>query len=409
MTRFLRFFLLSVSSLVLIGGVDCAAQGKKSGGKELGLKTVCIDAGHGGNDPGAISKDKKTREKNLTLDISRRVAEKIRSEYPGVKVILTRNTDVFVPLVERAQIANRANADLFISVHINSTTGTSANGHSVHVLGQSSKKGRDLFSNNFNECARENSVILLEDNYTTNYQGYDPNDPESSIIFSLMQNAYLEQSLDFADRVSREFTKSKIFTTNRGVHQDPFLVLWKTAMPAVLIECGFISNSSDLAVLRQDARLDKIAECIFNAFRAFKVDYDSSLSISSREVCPEETIESKVAPSTSGEASQKDSTAPKVSKAASEKKSEQASSPTKEIFYGTQILALKRQLQEGAPELRGHSVRTVFDGNIYRYIAGAASTEAEARKNLTAIKADFPSAFLVRTRGDGSVERLSSK
>ena len=417
MTRFLRFFLLSVSSLIIIGGADCAAQKKgREGG--LGLKTVCIDAGHGGNDPGCISKDKKTREKNLTLDISKRVAEKIRAEYPGVKVILTRNTDVFVPLVERAQIANRANADLFISVHINSTTGTSANGHSVHVLGQSSKKGRDLFSNNFNECARENSVILLEDDYTTNYQGYDPSDPESSIIFSLMQNAYLEQSLDFADRVSREFTRGKIFTTNRGVHQDPFLVLWKTAMPAVLIECGFISNSSDLAVLRQDAQLDKIAGCIFNAFRAFKVDYDRSLSLSQPEVCPEETQETKVAPersastpneSASGTASEKVPSEKKVSGDASVKKTEQASAPTKEIFFGTQILALKRQLQEGAPELKGHSVRTVFDGNIYRYIAGASSTEDEARKKLAAIKADFPSAFLVKTRGDGSVERLGSK
>ncbi len=406
MTRFLRFFLLSVSSLIIIGGVDCAAQKK---GEGLGLKTVCIDAGHGGNDPGCISKDKKTREKNLTLDISKKVAEKIRAEYPGVKVILTRNTDVFVPLVERAQIANRANADLFISVHINSTTGTSANGHSVHVLGQSSKKGRDLFSNNFNECARENSVILLEDDYTTNYQGYDPSDPESSIIFSLMQNAYLEQSLDFADRVSREFTRGKIFTTNRGVHQDPFLVLWKTAMPAVLIECGFISNSSDLAVLRQDDQLDKIAGCIFNAFRAFKVDYDRSLSLSQPEVCPEETAETKVAPSASGAASEKISSEKKASNGVSVKKSEQAAAPAKDIFFGTQILALKRQLSEGAPELKGHSVRTVFDGNIYRYIAGAASTEAEARKNLAAIKADFPSAFLVKTRGDGSVERLGSK
>ena len=145
----------------------------------LGLNTVVIDPGHGGNDPGCISKDRKTREKDLTLDISKRLARKIRAEYPEMKVLQTRNTDVFIPLVQRAQIANSAHANLFISIHINATTGTAANGYSVHVLGQSSKKGRDLYSNNFNECARENSVILLEDDYSTNYQGFDPNDPES--------------------------------------------------------------------------------------------------------------------------------------------------------------------------------------------------------------------------------------
>ncbi len=415
MTRFLRYFLVSSLSALLCGVGVCGAQTtktKQSAGSsqqdsKLGLRTVVIDAGHGGEDPGAISKDKKTREKNLTLDISKKVAEKIRSEYPGVKVILTRNTDVFVPLVQRAQIANKANADLFISVHINSTTGTSANGHSVHVLGQSSKKGRDLFSNNFNECARENSVILLEDDYSTNYQGYNPNDPESSIIFSLMQNAYLEQSLDFADRVSRELAKSKIFTTNRGVHQDPFLVLWKTAMPSVLIECGFISNASDLSQLRKEEQLSGIAESIFKAFCAFKTDYDRSLSLTSAvQTCPPEPAsETKVAP-TENKASEKTASDAKV---ISSEKNVPVKTASDEVFYGVQVLALKRLLPEGAPELKGHSVKTVFDGNIYRYIAGAAKTETEARKNLVQIKADFPSAFPVKTTGKGGVERLSAK
>ena len=244
----------------------------------LGLNTVVIDPGHGGNDPGCISKDRKTREKDLTLNISKRLAGKIRAEYPEMKVLQTRNTDVFIPLVQRAQIANSAHANLFISIHINATTGTAANGYSVHVLGQSSKKGRDLYSNNFNECARENSVILLEDDYSTNYQGFDPNDPESSILFSLMQNAYLEQSLMFADDVNRAL-KPGPFRTSRGVHQDPFLVLWKTAMPSVLIECGFISNLNDLSTLRSAAKLDEIAEGIFKAFKKFKTDYDRSLKV----------------------------------------------------------------------------------------------------------------------------------
>lgn len=351
----------------------------------LGLNTVVIDPGHGGNDPGCISKDRKTREKDLTLDISRRLAKKIRAEYPQMKVLQTRNTDVFIPLVQRAQIANNAHANLFISVHINATTGTSANGYSVHILGQSSKKGRDLYSNNFNECARENSVILLEDDYSTNYQGFDPNDPESSILFSLMQNAYLEQSLKFADDVARSL-KGGPFRTSRGVHQDPFLVLWKTAMPSVLIECGFISNASDLAVLRNDAKLDEIAEGIFRAFKTFKADYDRSLNIGKSSSSNDSAVSSETSK-------------PQLA--------------TKEDVrmerYGTQIFAVKRLLKENAPEFKGLKVEAVLDGNIYRYVAGLSADRASALTEYRNAKAKFPDAFFVKISPEGKITRESAK
>ena len=385
MSCFFRFFrvvpLLLTSFLpVMLGAQD----------GRLGLNTVVIDPGHGGNDPGCISKDRKTREKDLTLDISKRLAGKIRAEYPEIKVLQTRNTDVFIPLVQRAQIANSAHANLFISIHINATTGTAANGYSVHVLGQSSKKGRDLYSNNFNECARENSVILLEDDYSTNYQGFDPNDPESSILFSLMQNAYLEQSLMFADDVNRAL-KPGPFRTSRGVHQDPFLVLWKTAMPSVLIECGFISNLNDLSTLRSAAKLDEIAEGIFKAFKQFKTDYDRSLNV---------TIPQSAQTTSSAKPSE-----PETSKASERPAVEEAPAASGKIWFGTQILALSRKLADDDPAFLGQKVTVVRDGNIYRYIVGCSTDRKEALAESRVLKKSFPDSFLVRVDQEGKVER----
>lgn len=384
MSCFFRFFRVVPLLLTFFLPVMLGAQDGR-----LGLNTVVIDPGHGGNDPGCISKDRKTKEKDLTLDISKRLAGKIRAEYPEIKVLQTRNTDVFIPLVQRAQIANSAHANLFISIHINATTGTAANGYSVHVLGQSSKKGRDLYSNNFNECARENSVILLEDDYSTNYQGFDPNDPESSILFSLMQNAYLEQSLMFADDVNRAL-KPGPFRTSRGVHQDPFLVLWKTAMPSVLIECGFISNLNDLSTLRSASKLDEIAEGIFKAFKQFKTDYDRSLNVT----IPQSAQTTSAKPSE-----------PETSKASERPAVEEAPATSDGPWFGTQILALSRKLADDDPAFLGQKVTVVRDGNIYRYIVGCSADRKEALAESRVLKKSFPDSFLVRVDQEGKVER----
>lgn len=385
MSCFFRFFRVVPLLLTFFLPVMLGAQDGR-----MGLNTVVIDPGHGGNDPGCISKDRKTKEKDLTLDISKRLAGKIRAEYPEIKVLQTRNTDVFIPLVQRAQIANSAHANLFISIHINATTGTAANGYSVHVLGQSSKKGRDLYSNNFNECARENSVILLEDDYSTNYQGFDPNDPESSILFSLMQNAYLEQSLMFADDVNRAL-KPGPFRTSRGVHQDPFLVLWKTAMPSVLIECGFISNLNDLSTLRSASKLDEIAEGIFKAFKQFKTDYDRSLNVAIPQSA-QTTSSAKLSES-------------ETSKASERLAVEEAPAASGKIWFGTQILALSRKLADDDPAFLGQKVTAVRDGNIYRYIVGCSADRKEALAESRVLKKSFPDSFLVRVDQEGKVER----
>ena len=244
----------------------------------LRLGTVVIDAGHGGKDPGCISKDKKTYEKTLTLDIATKLSDLIKAEFPDVNVILTRSTDEFVELRGRADIANRANANLFISLHINASSSTSPNGYSVHILGQSSQKNRDLFAENMDIVKRENSVILLEDDYQTHYQGFNPSDPESYIFMSLMQNSNLEQSLLLASIISEKLKGGPI-KSDKGIRQNPFYVLWRTSMPAVLVELGFISNDTDLSALRQEDKRADLAKRLLGAFKDYKQLYDSSLGL----------------------------------------------------------------------------------------------------------------------------------
>lgn len=340
----------------------------------LRLRTVVIDPGHGGKDPGSISKDKKTLEKNLTLSISKRFAAKIREAYPEIKVVLTRDKDEYLPLVDRAKIANNLHADLFVSIHINAVNSSSPNGFSSHILGQSSKKNRDLYQNNFDECVRENSVVLLEDDYTTNYQGFDPDNPESSILFSLIQNAHLEQSLQFACLASEKMSGGP-FRTSRGVRQDPFLVLWKTAMPSVLLECGFISNASDLEMLRSSEGIEAIADKLLQTFAAFKESYYSNAEPITQE-----------------------NAQPRSPEAATE------SVDADNTWYGTQILALKKLLKSDDPALKGLETEIIHDSGIYRYIAGRASTPEQAAQKRKEIRQKFPEAFAVKVKSD-KVER----
>lgn len=347
--------------------------------KRFALKTVVIDAGHGGKDPGGVSRDKSTYEKHLVLDIAKRLGGKIKTKYPDVKVVYTRASDVYVTLNERAEIANRNNADLFISIHTNAAASTAARGASVHVLGQSGNPNKDLYASNFDVCKRENSVILLEEDYSTAYQGFDPNSPESFIFFNLMRSSHFENSILFAEEVDRQLRKTRFAVSNyTGIHQDPFWVLWRTSMPAVLLELGFITNDSDLRVLKtQDGRED-ISEKLLAAFSAYKSYYDSSID-----------TQHQVAQKTVTEAQ------PAVKPAAKEVK-------TADEYYGIQIFGLRRLLQKGDPSFKGldvHHLKTP-GSDIIRYITGKWQTSAAASKNLESVRKKFPDAYMVQVSGD---------
>ena len=232
--------------------------------KALGqVKTVVIDAGHGGAKPGAIGK--KSQEKELTLSMALKLGKLIEDNYPDVKVIYTRTKDVDIDLAERARIANKAKADLFISIHCNSWTNSTPTGVETYVMGLSQSRA------NMEVAKKENADILLEEGYKDNsdYQGFDPNSPESYVMFAMYQNAYLDKSLDFAQYIQEQYKKS-IKTVNRGVKQAEIFVLYKTAMPAVLTEVGFISNPEEEQYMMSDEGQASIVVSIFNAFVSYK-------------------------------------------------------------------------------------------------------------------------------------------
>ena len=363
--------------------------------KSLGLKTVVIDAVHGGKDPGGVAKDRRTYEKNLVLDIAKRFGQKIKEKYPDVKVIYTRSTDVYITLNERAAIANRNNADLFISIHTNANNSPSVHGASVHILGQSRDPKRDLYAGKMDVSRRENSVILLEDDYSTDYQGFDPNSPESFIFFNLMQNAYYEQSVLFASKVD-EFLRKTDFAVSSytGIHQDPFWLLWKTAMPAVLLELGFISNPGDLKVLTSAAGRDDIAAKLLAAFTSFKTSYDASLNAQTASAAVESPTPAPASASAPAVASVKTDEAVKAESDLN-------------VYYGVQIMGLGRLLKNGDPALKGLEIQAVKapGSNIYKYVTGKFRNREGAANILPVVKKKFPEAFLVKVEGD-TVNRL---
>ena len=371
--------------------------------RTLSLSTVVIDAGHGGKDAGAVSKDSHTYEKNLVLDIANRLSERISEECPGVKVVRTRSTDEFIELRERAAIANRAGANLFISIHVNSNRNTSPNGFSVHILGQSSSKDRDLFAYNMDVVRRENSVILLEDDYKTNYQGFNPSDPESYIFMQLMQNAYLEQSLLFASMVSQHLEGGPI-KANRGISQNPFYVLWKTSMPSVLVELGFISNDADLAELRKESSRKSLADCLFEAFKEYKAQYDSTVKMPGDPAPAAESqhpVASAPAPVESAPASAESVNTPSEPVTPGSDRE----SPAPKVLYGTQIFATSRLLPENDSRFLGWNPVVIQLGSLYKYIIGVSASPDEARRHNEAIREQYQASFMVRIE-DGATTRF---
>ena len=368
------FRLFAFTAVLLAMSVPVHAQGNGTKGS-MALNTVVIDPGHGGKDAGSISKDKKTYEKNIALDVSKRVAQKISAGYPEMAVLMTRSNDTFVELENRALFANKAGADLFICIHVNSVDNTKANGYSIHCLGQSRVKGNDLYSKNLDLVKRENSVILLEEGYETKYQGFDPNDPQSSIIFNLMQNAHLGNSLAFAEDVAKAMANGPI-RNNRGVSQDPFWVLWRTAMPSVLIEIGFLSNQDDLAIMRTEQGRDQIADNIYRAFRTFKTRYDSSMGVGAQQ----EEVKEKPA--------EKPAEKPVVQ--------EKPVATQETVKYGVQVLVTSREMDLKDPFFCGYTPKLIKAGKYNKYVIGVSTSQAEVKKTFQKVQKSFPDAFIIK-------------
>ena len=233
---------------------------------DIVVGTVVIDAGHGGKDQG--TRGVFLKEKDVALRIALKVGGYIEKNLPGVKVIYTRKDDRYIALDERAAIANKNKADLFICIHANALSRADVMGTETYVMGLHKSGG------NLDVAKRENAVILLDDNYQERYEGFDPNSPESNILFSLTQSAFQESSLKFAEKVESEF-KGKVGRRSHGVKQAGFWVLWRTAMPSVLIEVGFLTNQKEEKFLSEESGQNLIASGIYRAFKDYKTQVES--------------------------------------------------------------------------------------------------------------------------------------
>jgi len=231
------------------------------------IKTVVIDAGHGGKDPGAVAKYSK--EKDIALAVALKTGGYIKKNFPGVKVIYTRSTDKFIPLHKRGDIANNSNADLFISIHCNANNSSSIYGTETYVLGIEEKRTK----RNMDVAMIENAAILLEEDADNKYDNFDPKSPESLISLTLFQDENLEQSLDLADKIQKQFSE-RVGRKDRSVHQAGFLVLWKTAMPSVLVELGYLSNPTEEKFLRSKEGQVFMASAIYRAFKEYKREFE---------------------------------------------------------------------------------------------------------------------------------------
>lgn len=350
---------------------------------------VVIDAGHGGHDPGAIGKISK--EKNINLNVALKVGNLIKKNCNDVKVIYTRSKDVFIPLARRAEIANNAKADLFISIHTNALAkNRTAKGASTWTLGLAKSEA------NLEVAKRENAVILYESDYKTRYAGFNPNSAESYIIFEFMQDKYMEQSVHLASLVQKQFRHS-CRRVDRGVHQAGFLVLKASAMPSILIELGFISTPEEERYLNSDAGTNTMANGIYRAFLNYKREHELRLTGVSKTIIPaeqEEVEEAPVIAQVPKNTAKATATAPKQKPIVVENATNDS-----EITFKIQILTASKPLAKNDKRLKGlKGVDYYKEKGIFKYTYGASTDYNKVLRTKRTITAQFKDAFIIAFR-----------
>ncbi len=333
--------------------------------------TVVIDAGHGGKDPGALSANKKIREKDITLKVALMVGEAIAKNHPEVKVLYTRKTDVFVGLNDRARIANRAEADLFISIHTNAAKNRSAKGAETYILGIEEERTE----RNLDIAKRENGVIFLEDNHEKQYANFNPNSPESYIIFEYMQSEFVKESIHMAQYVQESLT-SEANRHDRGVRQAGFLVLHATSMPSVLVELGYISNNEEASYLASSNGQKRLSQCIIKAFDNYYTDLKKQSTVSTPDK----------------------GTAQTTTKAKNEEtvKSSAQATDEKHPVFKVQFLSSSTKLKQSDKAFKGlNPVEHYYDKGLYKYTYGATTDYNEIVRLKKKVNEKFKDAFIV--------------
>ena len=375
------------------------------------IERVCIDAGHGGKDPGAVNGS--LHEKNITLSLAMKLGKAIKQKYPDIEVIYTRKSDVFVDLKKRSQIANNSKADLFISIHLNSVDGNSSvRGIETLVLGSNSSE------QNMRTAMRENSALKYESDYSVIRETFDPNKPESYIIFNLIRNVHLNESLLFASLAQDAMVKTTGWK-DRKVKQQPVWVLKDASMPAVLVEVGFISNPTESRALKSENGQDNIVKSLLSAFGEYKKRMESNNSVLNDEKMVQAKKE-RVEPveKVNTQSAHKEPVKPKEVKVVEpvkkvENKSEISSNKVveqpkrseqpislhnvkeEEWFYAIQIGNLSEPVKSSSVFGVSETVNCIVDGNRYKYYICKTKSYSEVSERAKAVRAKINGAFVI--------------
>lgn len=361
----------AITGLLLVMGIAAAAQ--TPGRDPNRIRTVVLDAGHGGKDPGNLGTGRyKTTEKHVSLNVAKLVGKYIKQAYPDVNIVYTRDDDTFVELKERCNIANKAKADVFISIHCNANDSKDPHGCETYVMGLHKTEA------NMRVAQKENAAILLEDGHQLKYDGYDPKDPESMIALSLRQNVHLDHSLLLSSLIQKQF-KERVGRPDRGVKQAGFLVISYNTMPSVLVELGFLTNPTEEDYLQKDDGQDYMASAIYRAFKEYKTIVEANGSAVATTPPSDEPKEK----------------APVVEKAPS-------TASASNVTFKVQIATSSKRIELKAKNFNGiEGVEEHQGAGLYKYTAGSEATLAGARRLQEEYRAKgFDGCFIVAFKGD---------
>ena len=363
--RFIVFLLV----IFLLGKTN-SVTAQESLGK---IKCICIDAGHGGKDPGAISG--KLREKDITLAIALKLGKMVKNAYPDLNVVYTRTKDVAVDLRERGKIANRAKAQLFISIHVNKFSKASVRGVETYVLGLHKSEA------SFQVAMKENEAIHYEEDYSVKYDGFDPKKAESYIMFNFLKNSHLKNSMEFAAPIQKELV-ARTRMPDREVRQAGFIVLMDVGMPAVLIETGFISNPSDQKILTSESGQTNIAKAIFTAFQTYKNNVERNSVVLKGEVEGQKTAQKQEVQKQKGNTSSNAGKNVKVS-------------GKKDLFYAIQVASSKTQIKDLRYLKLKDKVEELKGGGRYRYYVKTTPSYEKALEFQKEVRKTVKDSFVI--------------
>ncbi len=375
-----------------------------------GIRTVILDAGHGGRDPGNLGTRRySTVERDITLIVTLKLGEYIEENLPDVKVVYTRQSNKSVTLEKRAQIANEAKGDLFVSIHCDSFTKSSVKGCTSIVLGKNHDDENRI-------ALQENAAILLEDDYENRYEGFDPNNPESAIGLNLMQQTYLNESIALASLIQYQF-RERVQRKDRGVKQQPLYVTSRTAMPAVLVELGFLTNPDEEDFLNSERGQSYMASAIFRAIRDFKGQQDllvadavkdkkDPLNSPSAKAGPEPKTTQEPA-----EGPKEISSKPKEQTKTTESKAAESFVEPSGVKFAVQVLTLSSRKKAGDPVFRGQKdIGILEEGGLFKYYARPTSDYNQAQKNAEELRAlGFKGAFVIGLENGRKISAVEAR